>query len=260
MFELVHGVEDELSRHGYSLLLATSTDDPEMRVSKLGALAARHVEGMVLVGLLGELSGQDLPADVPVVWLGGPSGTGRATVMVDEAGGITQILDHLTELGHRAIGYVSPPTWAANAAHRLAAFNQVLVDHGLDPGACPVLVCSGSSAGDGYLATRNMLAERGVTAIVAGGDAIAIGSLKAVHDEGLNCPVDVSVVGYDDRSLNDYLRPSLTAVRVPFIEMGTKAAKLLTGLIAKASAEDSSTVDPELVIRASTAPSPRSGG
>jgi LacI family transcriptional regulator len=259
MLDMLQAMESELVRLGYTVLLAASDGDPETEGRKLTALAARHVDGLVLAGARHD---QPLPVlrqlTMPIVTLSRPTlGYDAPSVLVDEAAGISQVLEHLVTLGHRNIGYVSPPTGRGQAADRLAAFTNLLIHHGLDPRSCPTVKCDGVSERDGHLATRSLLGTHSITALVVGGDLLALGSLKAAHEAGADCPADLSIVGYHDQPLNDYLRPALTSVRVPFATMGADAARLLLELIATPGTPPRSVLaDPELVVRASTGPAP----
>ncbi|MCH4165697.1 MAG: substrate-binding domain-containing protein, partial [Lentilactobacillus diolivorans] len=65
------------------------------------------------------------------------------------------------------------------------------------------------------------------TAIFAINDEIAIGLYRGIHEAGLTIPDDISIVGYDDIDLAEYITPKLTTVHQPAFEMGTTAAQLI---------------------------------
>jgi len=85
-------------------------------------------------------------------------------------------------------------------------------------------------------------------------DVSAIGSIRALHDAGLKCPEDVSVLGFDDIQAASYIVPSLTTIRQPLQHMGSLAASSLLKKLAHEKIPDIIKVDPELVVRESTAP------
>ncbi|CAN5845457.1 hypothetical protein BH23ACT5_BH23ACT5_19370 [soil metagenome] len=96
------------------------------------------------------------------------------------------------------------------------------------------------------------------TAIVAANDLLALGCYRAIRDLGLEVGADVSVTGYNDIPLLDLMQPAMTAVRVPYRELGVKAAGLLLRLMSADAPVSHSPVRlaPDLVVRASTAPPP----
>ena len=112
------------------------------------------------------------------------------------------------------------------------------------------------SIGSGYKLTQQVLARRQrPTALVCGNDRMAIGSLLAVQALGLECPGDVSIVGFDDQpDVADQVRPGLTTVALPHLEMGRRAGGLL--LDEPSEPIDRVTVPAELITRESLGPPP----
>lgn len=95
------------------------------------------------------------------------------------------------------------------------------------------------------------------TAVFAGDDYIAIGVINRLMQEGLQVPRDVSVVGYDDQTIDSQLRPFLTTVRKPAEEMGRRTVEVLLNLISGKSKRGSLLkLEPELIIRESAAKLP----
>src|SRR5262249_59069645 len=113
---------------------------------------------------------------------------------------------------------------------------------------------------EGYAFARVLLGRRArFTALVAFDDVSAIGAIRAFLDSGLRVPEDISVVGFDDIQSAAYHNPSLTTVRQPLREMGTLAAKLILERIESGGERQHApfvTVQPQLVVRASTAAGP----
>ena len=97
------------------------------------------------------------------------------------------------------------------------------------------------------------------TAVAAANDMLAVGCFAALDEAGLNCPADLSVVGFNDMPFIDRLRPPLTTIRFPHYQVGTEAAQLLLELISDGGGPVKVLyLAPELVVRGSTAPrSPR---
>jgi LacI family transcriptional regulator len=98
-----------------------------------------------------------------------------------------------------------------------------------------------------------LLRRRDFTAVLCFNDISAIGSIRALHDAGLKVPSDVSVLGFDDIQAASYIVPSLTTIRQPLQHMGALAASTLLKKLANEKLPDTIKVDPELVVRESTA-------
>src|SRR5690606_19031260 len=97
----------------------------------------------------------------------------------------------------------------------------------------------------------------GVTGVFAHNDLLAVGAIDALREAGLECPDDVSVVGYNDSSLADHLDPALSTIRMPVAEMGRLAARQMVQMLAGAGdLPDVITLSPELVGRDSTGAPP----
>ena len=102
--------------------------------------------------------------------------------------------------------------------------------------------------------------DRGCTAVAAGNDMLAVGCFAALEEAGLNCPADLSVVGFNDMPFIDRLRPPLTTIRFPHYQLGTEAALLLLERIGgQGGPVRVIYLAPELVVRGSTAPCRQTG-
>lgn len=99
------------------------------------------------------------------------------------------------------------------------------------------------------------------TAVVAGNDLVALGVIHSLRAHGLDCPGDVSVVGYNDMPFAGDFSPALTTVRVPLREIGIEAARALIGAVeaAESTVQDSLTITlpVSLIVRESTGPAAR---
>jgi LacI family transcriptional regulator len=168
-------------------------------------------------------------------------------------------LQHLYVLGHRAVAFIKGQDFSSDTQVRWDAIVSSAKELGLpiDPRLVVQLEgdCPGSELGSEV--TRKLLAsKRDFTALFAFNDISAIGAIYALREAGRRVPEDVSVVGFDDIPSAAFQNPGLTTVRQPLREMGLLAADTLFRRI---NAEPGSpyakviTVEPELIVRASTA-------
>ncbi|WP_066516108.1 LacI family DNA-binding transcriptional regulator [Curtobacterium ammoniigenes] len=160
--------------------------------------------------------------------------------------------DHLMDLGHRNVGYVSGPVDWIGASGRLAGFLARIRERG---GTVRWTRAGDWSAGSGYAAWESLSAdEREVTAIATGNDSMAIGLISAAQSSGITVPTDLSVIGNDDMEETRFLLPALTTIALDFEGEGRA---MVESLLAKALPEqfpgDPTEVGPpRLITRAST--------
>ncbi|MFG3494255.1 LacI family DNA-binding transcriptional regulator [Streptomyces sp. NPDC047928] len=197
-------------------------------------------------------------AGTRVVLCGRPSMPGdavTATLAFENRGGARRLTEHLLGLGHRRIGYVAGPTERTTTRHRLEGHREAMAAAGVADAEVARLTVHGSyDRGSGYDATLELLRrEPSLTAVVAANDTVALGACAALREQGLRIPDDVSVAGFDDLPFSVDAVPALTTIRLPLQEAGARAGRLAMGTEA-APAGGLTTIDGELMIRASTAP------
>jgi DNA-binding LacI/PurR family transcriptional regulator len=172
-------------------------------------------------------------------------------VVVDEARASAAALDHLVSLGHRRIGHVAGPHELDTARRRTAGFVEAAEAHGLE-----IEVAEGDFGESGGAAAARELLERrpDLTALYTSTLSQAVGVYHTAWELGLDVPADVSLVGYDDMPLAQYLRPPLTTVRTPLAELGAAAVDALVDQLLGGDPRDVVVeTAPEVVVRASTA-------
>lgn len=171
-------------------------------------------------------------------------------VRIDDAGGVEQAVGHLVSLGHDRIGFVAGPRTNLDAADRLRGFRSAVKRYGVR--SAPESGDSFTEAG-GYAAAREMLSGTNrPTALVCASDLSAIGAVKAARDFGLTVPRGLSVVGFGDFSVADYVSPSLTTVKQSRRALGRAAGNALI-LLADGDETAGLVLDAELIVRESTA-------
>ncbi|RFA07588.1 hypothetical protein B7R21_15500 [Subtercola boreus] len=212
---------------------------PYVTLQSLGAVSAGGA------GRGGAAGGSDPAGGSGGAAGGGASSAAQTSGSLDQVVGARLATAHLAALGHRRIGHIAgPPDWI-DAAERLAGFREEMAERGLDP----QLVATGDwSAASGYRAAETLLAQ-GISAIFAGNDQMALGALSAATAAGVAVPGQLSIVGFDDVPEAAYYQPALTTVRQDLAGAGRRAVALLLG-----ESGIRPSVQPELIVRASTAP------
>ena len=166
-----------------------------------------------------------------------------------------QAAQHLIDLGHRRIAYISAPFSFMYAHQRLAGFKGVLAINNV-PFDETMMVTGDLTERSGYTLAHDLLTQsEPPTAIIACNDWMASGVIGAIRDLGLTVGHDVSVIGFDDVPLARLTHPQLTTVRQPAYEAGWRVCEMLICLLRKESLDEQRVIlEPQLVMRESCGP------
>jgi len=263
---ILQGIEDAAQREGYSVLLGDTQHDAKREERYAQMLRRREADGLIFLGHrlpkgAAEFIAAMAPQCAPVVngcefspSLGVPS------VHIDNSRAAYEAMDHLYGLGHRRIGIVTGPlasplsrdrlSGATGRAKQQKATRPFTVMHG------DFSIESGAAAAERLLARR----ER-PTAIFCFNDEMAMGVLEVARRLRVHVPEQLSVIGFDDIRFAKYTTPSLTTIAQPMRQIGEGSVRLLLRILTNghgADAPESITLPHTLVVRASTAPPPRS--
>ncbi|WP_427884904.1 LacI family DNA-binding transcriptional regulator [Kribbella sp. GL6] len=253
----IAGVESVLSTRGQALVLQVVADGAEADGYRRLARDAR-VDGVFLSDLRHDDPRIDLLVELglPAVTLNRPDGESPfPAVVLDDRPGTVAVVEHLLGLGHTRIAHVAGPPSFVHATARSTALVETLVAAGLQP----VAVEAGDfTAAGGIAATRRLLAlPEPPTAIVYANDRMAIAGLGAAQAAGLTVPDDLSIAGFDDSELAEYVHPGLTTVRADPFQFGVAAARTLNQVVDGESGVPDVELPPaELVVRRSTSAPP----
>jgi len=175
------------------------------------------------------------------------------SVDVDNEAGARLATEHLISLGHRRIACVIFDLSFTSARERLAGYTAALRAAGIEPD--PDLIAeTGYRASDARVAATRLLEHHQFTAVFAAADLTAAAVLGAVRATGRRIPGDISLVGFDDIPLAEFLDPPLTTIRVPASEVGEAVGRALLDRLA-GNREATRTILPvELITRSSVSP------
>lgn len=251
---VIAGIEDYVRQKDYFFLTGIHHHDPELFKKYCMLLLERGAEGVITI----DLNLQPL-VPVPVVAVSGHrQGEGATNVVLDQERAARLALGHLVSLGHRDIAVMIGNPESADAIERWQAISRVASELGVPIRPELTIQLAGEEPGPalGYPYAKILLERKQkFTALFAYNDASAIGGIRALRESGLRVPQDVSVVGFDDIEGAAFHSPSLTTVRQPLRRMGEIAARtLLDRIEGAAEGPKQIAVDPELVVRESTAP------
>jgi DNA-binding LacI/PurR family transcriptional regulator len=251
------GVEQYLLQEGFLSFTVSHLGQSDLREEYQELLMRRRVDGLLLVNT--ELS---VDVSLPVVGISIHSDApGVTNVMLDHNLAARMALQHLYDLGHRNIAFMKGQRYSLDSETRWQAIVTIAQEIGLivRPELCIFLEKNIWSPELGYPPVRDLLSRtRDFTAIFCFNDTSAIGAIRAIEDAGLNCPSDISVIGFDDIIVAEYFNPRLTTVRQPLHKMGWTAAQLLIQRIHAPDEPNPHDIwfKPELIVRESTSSVP----
>src|SRR4030065_914247 len=251
------GTEFEARSEGYYILLTSIRSDFNKEDILPRFILNKSVDGIIIAGkiphnLLERLSSYKLPT-VFVDYI--PPTNSYPLVLIDNIQGGLLATNHLINLGHKNIAFISSDISHPSFSDRLNGYRQALESAKIPIKNNLIITNSnyqGRQAGF-ILANKIFTGNKEVTAVFAGNDAMAIGVMHYLNKKGYKVPEDVSVIGFDDIEADLLLDPSLSTIRVPKIELGVEALKLLVNTLKnKKSLPKKILVPVELMIREST--------
>jgi LacI family transcriptional regulator len=234
--ELVRGVEDKAQEAGYTIILGSSDNRTTKEEVYLQLFLSKRVDGIVLVKAPGEMSPALLRLlktnACPIVLLDREYLTLPAdTIVADDYGGGYLATKHLLELGHKRIGIVCGIPGASTTEGRVAGYRAALAKHKVP--FDPSLVTTGDfGIESGYRAGLEILSQK-PSAVFVMNYMMTIGFLRALEEQKLSSPKDLSIVSYDDFVWNDVFPPRLTCIVQPKYRLGYRAAEILLSRIQK---------------------------
>jgi LacI family transcriptional regulator len=256
--EGLRGIEDFLQQRGYTALFMSGNWNEADEERCMSELLSRRVDGIIMFsGRLDDRQLSRYAKQVPIVVSGrNLKAPGVFSLQVDDERGAQLATQHLVELGHRRIAFIAGILDHPDASLRYKGYRRALTDAGIAHD--PKLVMPGDFHEEGGVEATLRLLNSGAkfTALFCVNDQTAYGACLALHRSGLNCPRDVSVVGFDDLHSSTYRVPPLTSVRQSIRVLGESSGAAMLQLLA-GDKPSISLPQVELIVRESTA-APRS--
>lgn len=255
---VLRGIEQVIRSEGRLLLIAETHDDPTTLREILEHFSSRRVDAVILTAAHqgDEPLVAALETSTPVILAVRSVGVGRfTTVTHDDFLGGQLAAQHLVALGHRRLAQLRGPMDVSSFQGRADGFAAVMATTTAREIPLPSFALS-PTVEEGHRLTSELLdtADEIPTALFAHNDLMAVGALEALRARGLNCPSDISLVGYNDAPLSNHVSPPLTTVRLPSLELGRRVAMLaLQEIAGQSDGRVMEKLPPELVIRGSTA-------
>ncbi len=256
----INGLQGELMRLGYTLLLACSEYDSDQEFRQVKKFVERGVDAILLVGaehhhdLAGFLARNDVPMLNMFVYSPATHGT---SIGPDNHKALYRLTNHLIELGHRRFGVIAQDSATNDRARaRTQGIRDALAEHAL--AVRPEHFTIGQwTIREGRELFRRIVAQQPKpTAVICGNGFLAVGAMLESQALGIRVPEELSIVGYDDIEIMAELPIPITTVRVVSEEVGRRTAQHIAAQLEGRPEASAFECDAEIVLRASSGPVP----
>ena len=256
--ELAKLIEQECYENGYNILYGNTRDMPKRDIEYINLFLDRNVDAIIIVSSssidkhLHEIEDLIASTDTPFFFLDrAMSIPNCTTIVVNQQLGGLMATQSLIDLGHRSIGCISGPKNVYSAVERLNGYKAALTNAGI-----PIredLIYEGDFHHESGFQALPYLLGKGVTAIFACNDMMALGVYKQAINYNISIPHDLSLIGYDDIFIADFLIPPLTSVEQPSKELAMETvSRVMDAINGKKSDKKLIVFEPILKVRGST--------
>ncbi|MHB8655731.1 MAG: LacI family DNA-binding transcriptional regulator [Terriglobia bacterium] len=262
--EIAQSIRQEAHARGYDVSLASTQFSRVDLVSAIRRMVGMRVSGVAIMSTEMDQQAMEILLDhkTPAVFedVGTVSDT-VSNIRIDYEGGIFKAVKYLFDLGHRKIVYIRsyPDTQQNEKAFlsiclRTAAFQKAMKQFKPDGMRADMVTYSGPGPKAGQQAIHHALKHSKFTAVIAVADPVALGVLRGLQQQGVQVPRDVSLVGFDNSYLCEYLCPPLTSVNIPRDKLGQMVVDCLVRNVEYKEPGRELFLETDLIVRESTAP------
>lgn len=251
-------IEKTASLNDYNLLVCNIIEDTDKELKYLQVFKEMRVDGIIIMHekineeirkLLDKLG-------IPIIFSSvKPTDQPFISVIIDDYSAAYDATRHLIDLGHSRIGFIGGDmNDVTSGQNRYFGYIHALSDFGIEQIEGHIRFGDYKTR-SGYEMMKEILACRSrPTAIFAVSDDMAVGAMNCINDYGLTVPDDISVIGFDGSQLTEQVRPRLSSMEQPILEMGKVTVDTLLDLISgnKAKRIDDVILKHMLVVRDSS--------
>ncbi len=228
--EIVQVFEDIAVQHNYEILLTSTVHDPKRVEAAVRRMLERRVDGVaVLTFGMEEAVLEDVKLrEMPLVLVDvGPPRPRVSNIRIDYLSGIREAVQHLAALRHERIAFISGPLHLKTAVARRQAFLDSM--HEIARPVAPDLIIEGDHTIEGGMEALGRLLALSArpTAVLCSNDMTALGVMRKSYEVGLPIPQSLSVIGFDNIRLSQFVLPPLTTVEMSQPELARLAFQAL---------------------------------
>ena len=238
---IVEGITRHIEQYGYKTVLTNmrlysrwadkwfNNEDmiDELLNQTLEELKSVMVDGIIYIAVHAR-EVKKIPSDlgIPAVMIYAfEQNPDVVSVVIDDELSAYEEVDYLIKRGHKDIGIMGGREDNMHTRLRLKGALKALQENGIEQRADRVCYALWGKK-EGYEAAK-LLAGKGITAMFVMADRMAGGVYEYAKENGIEIGKDLSIVGYDDQILADYMLPGLTTMALPLHKLGDAAAKIL---------------------------------
>jgi len=249
-------IEIESRKAGYSVMICDSQEDTDIEKNSIKILGMRKVDGMIIcpVGKESKYISDITKHNIPVITVDRYFPDLKLSYVVsDNYNGSIHAVNHFVENDHRKIAFIQGLRDSSVNNDRLRGYKDALKKHGIQLKESYIV---GDDFGEqnGYISTKFLLSGSDrPTAIFAGSNLISLGAMRAITEENLKIPDDISIIAFDDQPYSEFLSTPMTTVTQQKEEMGKISIKLMLDELKSKDVTDKKgiVVQTELIVRKS---------
>jgi LacI family transcriptional regulator len=228
--EIVHVFEEIAVQNNYEILMTSTAHDPERMKTSVRRMLEHRVEGVAVMtfGMEESLLNDLKLRNVPLVFVDvGPPRPRVSNIRIDYLHGIRQAVQHLAALRHERIAFITGPPVLKSAMARRDAFVKSMQEIGLEADERLIVEGNHTPEGGEEAFSKLMALRARPTAVLCSNDMTAIGVMRKAYEEKIAVPGDLSVIGFDNIRLAQYILPPLTTIEMSQAELGRMAFQAL---------------------------------
>jgi DNA-binding LacI/PurR family transcriptional regulator len=255
--ELISGICDRAGKMGYKVMLEQAKPEFVKEREHIEIFERRYVDGILALGcndrhaFLKDFADGKYPLVVVDNYF---AQWNLDHVVCDYRSGAEQVMNYLLQLGHRKIGFINAAAAEIRTSRDVGdVYRERLESVGVTPDPRWVEDGKFTEEGGARAAQAILDRDRGVTALFAGNDKMAVGALHYLSRNGIDVPGQVSVVGFDDLRHAAFVTPTLTTVHLPLYEVGALACERLIERAHGKTDRVTEKLPTHLIVRESTA-------
>lgn len=253
-FEVLMAFKSVVSDNGYETILLATTSDMQKGQSLGKLFQEKQVDGALILGLkmtdeyYHQLKEIRVPCVLFDIQVNNPN---IGCVGVDNIKGSIMAVEHLIKLGHKKIAFINGHEEASVSYERLDGYYAALNRHKVK--IENELIVNGEFTYEGGKKAALELIDKdcGITAIYCASDLMACGAIEALESKGYQVPEDISIVGFDDIDICNFVTPKLTTIRQDKEKIGRAAANLMLSMM-NGNYLGRVVIEPELIVRESS--------
>ncbi|MBU3188034.1 LacI family transcriptional regulator [Clostridium bowmanii] len=254
VYEMFMAFKSVVSKHGYETVILSTTSDMQKGQKLEKLFKEKQLDGALILGLkmtddyFRQLESISYPCVLHDVFIKNPK---VGCVGVDNIKGSSLAVEHLLERGHTKIGFINGHKEALVSYERLDGYYLALSRRGIKI-EDDFIVNGGFSYEGGKTAVMELIKNhKDITAIYCASDLMALGAIEGLKNMGYDIPKDISIVGFDDINLCNFVTPKLTTIRQDREKIGKAAANLILSIISEQYL-GRVIIEPELIERESS--------